>query len=138
MEDSHTTVLDLLANVEPSKAHPQKLSFFGVFDGHGGSNVALYAGDNIHKIIAKQDTFKAGNYEQALKDGFLATDRAILSGMRILFRTARAALLLRAPCPIVARTERTSWTTPLKLTIVIKIQIRRWRTRCLDAQPASA
>ncbi|KAB5535154.1 phosphatase 2C-domain-containing protein [Coniochaeta sp. 2T2.1] len=80
MEDSHTTVLDLLANVEASKAHPQKLSFFGVYDGHGGANVALYAGDNIHKIIAKQDTFKAGNYEQALKDGFLATDRAILSG----------------------------------------------------------
>lgn len=81
MEDSHTTVLDLLANAEVSKAHPQKLSFFGVYDGHGGDKVALFAGDNIHKIIEKQDTFKTGNYEQALKDGFLATDRAILSGM---------------------------------------------------------
>jgi protein phosphatase 2C family protein 2/3 len=84
MEDSHTTVLDLLANAETSKAHPQKLSFFGVYDGHGGDKVALFAGDNIHKIIAKQDTFKTGNYEQALKDGFLATDRAILSGMATL------------------------------------------------------
>lgn len=81
MEDSHTAVLDLLAKAEPSKSHPQKLSFFGVYDGHGGDKVALFAGDNIHKIIAKQDTFKTGNYEQALKDGFLATDRAILSGM---------------------------------------------------------
>jgi protein phosphatase 2C family protein 2/3 len=81
MEDAHTTVLDLLAGAEASKAHPQKLSFFGVFDGHGGDRVALYSGQNIHKIIQKQDTFKAGNYEQALKDGFLATDRAILSGM---------------------------------------------------------
>jgi protein phosphatase 2C family protein 2/3 len=81
MEDSHATVLDLLAKAEASKAHPQKLSFFGVYDGHGGDKVALFAGDNIHKIIAKQDTFKTGNYEQALKDGFLATDRAILSGM---------------------------------------------------------
>ncbi|KAJ9164739.1 Protein phosphatase 2C isoform gamma [Coniochaeta hoffmannii] len=79
MEDSHTTVLDLLAKAEASKAHPQKLSFFGVYDGHGGDKVALFAGENIHKIIAKQDTFKTGNYEQALKDGFLATDRAILS-----------------------------------------------------------
>ncbi|OIW28862.1 putative serine/threonine phosphatase 2C ptc2 [Coniochaeta ligniaria NRRL 30616] len=79
MEDSHTTVLDLLAKTERTKAHPQKLSFFGVYDGHGGDKVALFAGDNIHKIIAKQDTFKTGNYEQALKDGFLATDRAILS-----------------------------------------------------------
>lgn len=82
MEDSHTTVLDLLAgNPKVSAAHKSKLSFFGVFDGHGGDKVALFAGDNIHNIIAKQDTFKTGNYEQALKDGFLATDRAILNGM---------------------------------------------------------
>ena len=81
MEDAHTTVLDLLAsNADAAKNHPQRLSFFGVFDGHGGDKVALFTGENIHNIISKQDTFKAGNYEQALKDGFLATDRAILNG----------------------------------------------------------
>ncbi len=81
MEDAHTSVLNLLADDEKAlKAHASQLSFFGVFDGHGGSKVALFAGEHIHKIIAKQDTFKSGNYEQALKDGFLATDRAILSG----------------------------------------------------------
>lgn len=96
MEDSHTTVLDLLAKAETSKAHPQKLSFFGVYDGHGGDKVALFAGDNIHKIIAKQDTFKTGNYEQALKDGFLATDRAILSGMSALPPSAMRATGLAA------------------------------------------
>lgn len=82
MEDSHTTVLDLAAgsNLDP-KIHSSKLSFFGVFDGHGGDKVALFAGENIHNIIVKQDTFKAGDYAQGLKDGFLATDRAILNGM---------------------------------------------------------
>ncbi|KAK4463466.1 phosphatase 2C-domain-containing protein [Cladorrhinum samala] len=80
MEDSHTTVLDLLAkDPKAAKDHQSKLAFFGVFDGHGGDKVALFAGDNIHNIVAKQDTFKSGNYEQALKDGFLATDRAILN-----------------------------------------------------------
>lgn len=79
MEDAHTTVLDLLAGRTPSK-DVSRLSFFGVFDGHGGSKVALFAGEHIHDIITKQDTFKSGNYEQALKDGFLATDRAILTG----------------------------------------------------------
>lgn len=84
MEDAHTTVLDLLAIAEQdSKPHASKLSFFGVFDGHGGDKVALFAGENIHRIVAKQDAFKAGNYEQALKDGFLATDRAILNGIYI-------------------------------------------------------
>lgn len=80
MEDAHIAILDLLAGTPDAKDHAQKLSFFGVFDGHGGDKVALYTGDNIHNIISSQETFKAGKYEQALKDGFLATDRAILSG----------------------------------------------------------
>jgi protein phosphatase 2C family protein 2/3 len=75
MEDAHTAVLDL----DTKKTHPDKLSFFGVFDGHGGDKVALFAGENIHNIIFKQDTFKARDYAQGLKDGFLATDRAILN-----------------------------------------------------------
>ena len=76
MEDSHTTVLDL--GVKDKKTG-DRLAFFGVFDGHGGDKVALFAGENIHNIIKKQDTFKSGDYIQGLKDGFLATDRAILN-----------------------------------------------------------
>ncbi|KAK2045489.1 protein phosphatase 2C [Colletotrichum somersetense] len=80
MEDAHITILDLLPpGSDEAKKHESKLSFFGVFDGHGGDKVALFAGENIHDIIKKQETFKKGNYEQALKDGFLATDRAILN-----------------------------------------------------------
>jgi protein phosphatase PTC2/3 len=81
MEDSHATILDLLQlDTGTPTAKDKKLSFFGVYDGHGGERVALFAGDNVHKIIAKQDAFAKGDFEQALKDGFLATDRAILNG----------------------------------------------------------
>jgi protein phosphatase 2C family protein 2/3 len=79
MEDAHTTVLDLLPSADKSKPNPDKLSFFGVFDGHGGDKVALFTGENIHNIIMNQDTFKSGKYAQSLKDGFLATDNAILN-----------------------------------------------------------
>ncbi|KAI0170831.1 protein phosphatase 2C [Pestalotiopsis sp. NC0098] len=80
MEDAHTTILDLLKpDSDEAKAHSSRLSFFGVFDGHGGDKVAQYAGEHIDDILVKQDSFKAGNYEQALKDCFLACDRAILS-----------------------------------------------------------
>lgn len=84
MEDAHATVLDLQAE-ESGKASKaaspeDRLSFFGVYDGHGGDKVAMFAGENIHKIVAKQEAFKKGDLEQALKDGFLATDRAILNG----------------------------------------------------------
>lgn len=91
MEDAHTTVLDLaVEGSKDSKPNPDKLSFFGVFDGHGGDKVALFAGENIHNIIAKQDTFKKGDYIQGLKDGFLATDRAILNGMPMLLHASHA------------------------------------------------
>ncbi|CAK7240118.1 MAG: Protein phosphatase 2C 2 [Sporothrix thermara] len=83
MEDAHTTVLDLLQSFPlAAKSHKSKISFFGVYDGHGGDKVALFAGEHVHKIVAKQEAFKKNNYEQALKDGFLATDRAILNDPR--------------------------------------------------------
>lgn len=83
MEDAHAAVLDLQSEDNKSPAPPDKrMAYFGVYDGHGGEKVAQYAGENIHKIVAKQDSFAKGNIEQALKDGFLATDRAILSGKR--------------------------------------------------------
>lgn len=84
MEDAHAAVLDLQTEHEGKQhqaAPPDKrLAFFGVYDGHGGEKVAQFAGENIHKIVAKQEAYSKGDMEQALKDGFLATDRAILNG----------------------------------------------------------
>ncbi|KAG8528048.1 Protein phosphatase type 2C 3 [Bacidia gigantensis] len=82
MEDAHAAILDLQieSDKEFQAASPDdRVSFFGVYDGHGGDKVAQFAGENIHKILAKQEAFKTKDFEQALKDGFLATDRAILS-----------------------------------------------------------
>ena len=84
MEDAHAAVLDLQVETEKEfkAAGPDdRLSFFGVYDGHGGDKVALFTGENMHKILARQEAFNAKDFEQALKDCFLATDRAILSGM---------------------------------------------------------
>lgn len=133
MEDAHTTVLDLLAsNAEASKNHPQRLSFFGVFDGHGGDKVALFTGDNIHNIIAKQDTFKAGNYEQALKDGFLATDRAILNGTPVL--TPPLPPLPPPLLPPLPNTRARGLTNAILLSLE---QTPNTRRRFLAAQPVS-
>ena len=84
MEDAHAAILDLQALEDNEEMKPAaadvRISFFGVYDGHGGDKVALYTGENLHKIVAKQESFKSKDFEQALKDGFLAIDRAILSG----------------------------------------------------------
>jgi len=83
MEDAHAAVLDLQpldGNGEPTPASSDlRISYFGVYDGHGGDKVAIYTGENLHKIVAKQESFKNKDFEQALKDGFLAIDRALLS-----------------------------------------------------------
>lgn len=82
MEDAHAAILDLQNSDSPQRptTAEERLSFFGVYDGHGGDKVAIFSGENIHKILAKQAAFAAGDFEQALKDAFLATDRAILQG----------------------------------------------------------
>ncbi|KAI1614059.1 protein phosphatase [Exophiala viscosa] len=86
MEDAHAAILDLQTEVDGKTHKPngpdQRLSYFGVYDGHGGEKVAQFAGENVHKIVTKQDAFSKGDIEQALKDGFLATDRAILNDSR--------------------------------------------------------
>ncbi|PVI07832.1 PP2C-domain-containing protein [Periconia macrospinosa] len=80
MEDAHATILDLQA-LQEGKPTPadKRLAYFGVYDGHGGDKVAQYTGENLHQIVAKQEAFKEGDIKKALQDGFLATDRAILS-----------------------------------------------------------
>ncbi|KAJ5740906.1 Protein phosphatase 2C [Penicillium malachiteum] len=86
MEDAHAAVLDLQAKYSNKDGKPtdpaERLAFFGVYDGHGGDKVALFAGEHLHRIVAKQDAFAKGDIEQAMKDGFLATDRAILEDPR--------------------------------------------------------
>ncbi|KAL1304571.1 hypothetical protein AAFC00_003545 [Neodothiora populina] len=83
MEDAHSCVLDLQPLQGDEELKPVdsdlRISYFGVYDGHGGDKVALYTGEHLHNIIAKQEAFKSANFEQALKDGFLAIDRSILS-----------------------------------------------------------
>ncbi|EGE06768.1 protein phosphatase 2C [Trichophyton equinum CBS 127.97] len=87
MEDAHAAVLDLQAKYTDldrstsSSSHragagaggptpaDKRLSFFGVYDGHGGSRWALYAGENVHRIVARQESFARGDIEQALRDG---------------------------------------------------------------------
>ena len=73
MEDAHAVVLDLEA------ANGKLNCFFAVYDGHGGSNVAKFAGLNVHQRLAKEEAYRNGDYEVALKNAFLGTDEDILA-----------------------------------------------------------
>ncbi|KNC96344.1 uncharacterized protein SPPG_08245 [Spizellomyces punctatus DAOM BR117] len=68
MEDAHTTILKL---EDKTGKH---VSFFAVYDGHGGQSVAKYSGAQLHERITKDEGYAKGNYAQAIKQGFLGTD----------------------------------------------------------------
>ncbi|KAL1114939.1 hypothetical protein AAG570_007762 [Ranatra chinensis] len=70
MEDSHTTILSLPE--DPSAA------FFGVFDGHGGANIAQYAGKHLHKYITNRPEYSSGEIRRAIELGFLDIDAGML------------------------------------------------------------
>lgn len=73
MEDAHTAVLDL------EGPNGKKNTFFAVYDGHGGSTVARFAGQNVHRRLVTEDLYLAGDYEAALKKAFLGTDEDLLA-----------------------------------------------------------
>ncbi|KAJ7644114.1 phosphatase 2C-like domain-containing protein [Roridomyces roridus] len=73
MEDAHATVLDLDEGKDESN------TFFAVYDGHGGGTVAKFAGQNVHKRLLTEESYKESQYEEALKRAFLGTDEDLLA-----------------------------------------------------------
>ncbi|BGP27668.1 Protein phosphatase 2C 2 [Rhodotorula toruloides] len=69
MEDAHAGVLSL-----GDEVNGKKTSFFAVYDGHGGSAVAKFAGDTVHGRLAANEFFKKRDWEASLKRAYLETD----------------------------------------------------------------
>lgn len=63
MEDSH------IADLNINGTH-----IFGVFDGHGGKEVAQWIKKKFSQEILKNNNFKQGNYQKALCENFLRMD----------------------------------------------------------------
>ena len=66
-------VLDL-ANVDPKHASRPKASLFGVFDGHGGREVAHFAAAHLPETITTTPAYDTGNVTDALREAFLGLD----------------------------------------------------------------
>jgi serine/threonine protein phosphatase PrpC len=66
MEDAHIAALDVIEG---------EVSIFGVFDGHGGCEVAHYIANHFVDEIKKTESFKRGDYKNALIETFLFIDK---------------------------------------------------------------
>jgi len=79
MEDAHSTILDLEKSSSSDASSKEKMSFFSVYDGHGGSTVARFAGDTVHSRLQGIEDYKNKKYEAALKRAFISTDEDLRS-----------------------------------------------------------
>ncbi|XP_049540730.1 probable protein phosphatase CG10417 [Anopheles darlingi] len=69
-EDAHNCILDFDENV----------SFFAVYDGHGGAEVAKYCSLHLPNFLRTVAAYGEKNFEQALKDAFIGFDATLLEG----------------------------------------------------------
>ncbi|KAH0832062.1 PP2C-domain-containing protein [Lanmaoa asiatica] len=73
MEDAHAAVLTLEDGTK------EKNAFFGVYDGHGGSTVAKFAGKNVHRRLLAEEAYREKRYDEAMRKAFLGTDEDLLA-----------------------------------------------------------
>ena len=71
MEDSHLVALDLGTNKDTH--------IFGVFDGHGGIEVAEYVKNHFVEIFINNSKYLKGDIKSALKETFLTLDNNLQS-----------------------------------------------------------
>ena len=71
MEDAHIT--------EISKGSKGDIEVFGVFDGHGGKEVAQFVKAHFMNEFINTKSFKNGDIKKALSDTFLKMDELMLS-----------------------------------------------------------
>lgn len=65
-EDAHVAVLNL-------DGHPDR-AFFGIFDGHGGAQVAKFCAKHMPELFLSSEEYKRGDIESALVSAYLGID----------------------------------------------------------------
>jgi len=72
MEDAHITRFNICKDIED-------VHLFGVFDGHGGKEVAKFVEKHFVDELLASESFRKADYEQALKTTFLKMDQLLLT-----------------------------------------------------------
>ncbi|KAF9594155.1 hypothetical protein IFM89_028812 [Coptis chinensis] len=75
MEDEHICVDNLHKHLGAFADFPSPGAFYGVFDGHNGSDAALFTQKHILKFIVEDSHFST-NVKKAIKSGFIKADHA--------------------------------------------------------------
>ncbi|BAF18885.1 probable protein phosphatase 2C 54 isoform 1 [Oryza sativa Japonica Group] len=73
MEDTHVCITDLAKNFGYQSVDNEAISFYGVFDGHGGKDAAHFVRDNLPRIIVEDADFPL-ELEKVVRRSFVHAD----------------------------------------------------------------
>ncbi|XP_057459358.1 probable protein phosphatase 2C 27 isoform X1 [Actinidia eriantha] len=75
MEDTHVCITDLAKNFGYNLLGEEVISFYGVFDGHGGKGAAQFVCDHLPRVIVEDADFPL-ELEKVVARSFMETDAA--------------------------------------------------------------
>ncbi|KAB2618862.1 protein phosphatase 2C 27 [Pyrus ussuriensis x Pyrus communis] len=75
MEDTHLCIGDLAKKFGYNLLSEEAISFYGVFDGHGGKDAAHFVRDNLPRVIVEDADFPL-ELEKVITRSFMETDSA--------------------------------------------------------------
>ncbi|KAL2232125.1 probable protein phosphatase 2C 27 [Sesamum indicum] len=91
MEDEHICIDNLHQHLGETAGFPSPGAFYGVFDGHGGTDAAWFISNNILNFIV-EDSFFPVCLEKAIKSAFLKADYAFADNSSLDISSGTTAL----------------------------------------------
>jgi serine/threonine protein phosphatase PrpC len=77
MEDTFTAIEDV-NSLNPELDKKIRRAYFGVYDGHSGTDAAIHTREHLHKKIIEDPAFLEGDYVKAIENGIKNTDQLLL------------------------------------------------------------
>ena len=78
-EDRVSIIINMNKPKNYNKKSWPKISFFGIYDGHGGEGCSEYLRDNLHKLICNDNEYFPDNIPEAIKLGFQKAENDFLN-----------------------------------------------------------
>ncbi|XP_021863184.1 probable protein phosphatase 2C 27 [Spinacia oleracea] len=91
MEDEHVCIDNLREHLGASDDFPCLAAFYGVFDGHGGTDAASFVCDNLLQYIIEDPQFPV-SLEKAVKSAFIKADYAFADSSALDISSGTTAL----------------------------------------------
>ncbi|KAM0019572.1 putative protein-serine/threonine phosphatase [Helianthus debilis subsp. tardiflorus] len=91
MEDEHICIDNLLEHLDRIEGLPSLGAFYGVFDGHGGTDAASYVRKNILKFIIEDPQFP-GCLKKAIRNAYIKADQAFAENSTVDISSGTTAL----------------------------------------------